>query len=61
MDRELLRARQMMADAARQEVANLRKLASGEPAEGQDPDAIAERIEWAISMLQRVDLLPLVD
>jgi hypothetical protein len=51
----------MVADAARQEVANLRKLASGEPVEGQDPDAIAERIEWAISMLQRVDLLPLVD
>jgi hypothetical protein len=57
MDRELARAREVVVENARKELHKLRDHAQN-PLPDAELRAIADRIEWALSILQRVDLLP---
>jgi hypothetical protein len=57
MDRELARAREVVVENARRELQKLRNHAQ-DPLADEELRAIADRIEWALSLLQRVDLMP---
>ena len=53
MKTEQLRAREMVADRARRELDKLRNL--GDPLRPDELHAIADHIEWAISVLQSTE------
>jgi hypothetical protein len=55
VDPDLLRAREVVASTARQEIDKLRQVARGEPISGPDLVAIADHIEWAIAVLSRLE------
>ena len=57
MDRELMRARQVLGDSVRRELNRLRRMAEGEEFEPAELATIADRIENAVRILERVPLI----